>query len=99
MADAEQGEIVLLRDERGDYYIVAREVIERGKLEGELKDTVAEAAEGNVGGFNFGASRFDPIEVSHAQPKGLQAPFYAIGTFNYSQPAGVQIARTLLPGR
>jgi hypothetical protein len=109
VTQADGEEVVLLRDASGDYYIVARDVIDRGKLEGDLKDTVAEAVEGPSASFSFGAARFEPISVAPnagaspaasvgASTSAPQQPFSVIGTFTYVMPAGVNIAGTLRPG-
>jgi hypothetical protein len=107
MTQPDGEEVVLLRDAGGDYYIVARDVIDRGKLEGELKDTVAEAVESPSASFSFGAARFEPISMAAsagasaataATAAAEEPPFYAVGTFTYVMPPGVNIAGTLRPG-
>ena len=102
MAESDEGDVVILTDADGEYYIVAAEVIERGKLDPDLKDLVAEAAESEVAGFSFsfGSTQFRPNQVSDTPgsvPPG--SPYGVVGHFTFVQPPGVDISRILLPGR
>ena len=100
MAEYEEGEVVILSDENGDYFVVSKEVVDRGKLEGDLKDAVVEAAESDVAGFSFnwGSTQFQPQALSAQTGPASGSPYQVIGTFQYRQPMGVDISRILLPG-
>ena len=75
------GEVLVLRDEAGEYYVVSRETIEQGKLEGDLRDQVAAAVEGEVSGFALGQTQLSPLQIS--QNPSVSGLFTVIGTFNY----------------
>jgi len=101
MAEVEAGEMVILTDENGDYFVLAKEVIERGKLEGDLKDAVVDAAESDVSGFSFnwGGTQFQPVALSGHTGPAVGSPYAVVGSFRYEGQVGVNISATLLPGR
>jgi hypothetical protein len=100
MADAEHEEVVILTDSDGEYYVVSKATIERGKLEGELKDAIVDAAEAEVSAFSFsfGRTQFTPVKIAEGKPP-VQGGFGIVGTFDYQVPQAVNIAKTVMPGR
>jgi hypothetical protein len=93
---ARETEVLLLADENGDYFVVSRETIEQGRLEGELKEKVINAVESEVSGFAFGQTQFTPIYMSPAPQAG---PYGVVGTFDYQMDPGVKISNVLRPGQ
>jgi hypothetical protein len=87
MAEEDQ-ELIVINDEDGEYYLIPKDVVERGKVEGDLKDSIIEGVESEVSGFAWGGFRF------------IEQPTYRyVSTLSYRAPSGVNFAKTIPPGR